>query len=164
VLENELDTNKYFLQPGYIFVSKEPHLISTVLGSCVSVCIWDCKLNFGGINHYIHPKPFRTERNSQFGSIAVPYLIKLLLNMGAQKNNLKAHITGGAQSPDMNSYKIGRDNIRIAEKVLKHHSIEIITRDTGGEMGRKVVFNNETGEIVIYKVNNLRNYDWYKDD
>lgn len=84
--------------------------------------------------------------------------------MGAQKNNLKAHITGGAQSPDMNSYKIGRDNIRIAEKVLKHHSIEIITRDTGGEMGRKVVFNNETGEIVIYKVNNLRNYDWYKDD
>lgn len=157
------EKEKYFLYPGYIFISKEPHLLSTVLGSCVSVCIWDPALKFGGMNHYMHAKPFKKERTAQFGIIAIPYLIKTLIKMGAQKHNLKAHIVGGAQNNQMGSLIVGKQNIEIAEELLRKNFIDIITFDTGGEFGRKVIFDTETGEIVIYKVKKLRDNDWYAD-
>jgi len=156
------EKQKYFLHPGCIFVSKEPYLVSTVLGSCVSVCIWDPILNFGGMNHHVHSKPFnKKDRSSQFGTIAIPYMIKLLVNLGGVRGNFKAHIIGGSQNPMMGSSLIGKENIAIAEKVLKENFIQIITVDTAGEMGRKVVFDTETGEIVVYKVNSLRKGDWH---
>ena len=105
------EKQKYFLQPGYIFVSKEPYLISTVLGSCVAVCIWDPMLQFGGMNHHIHAKPFKSKntKSSQFGSIAIPHMIKLLVEMGAVKSNLRAHIVGGSQSPTMSNSNVGNE-------------------------------------------------------
>ncbi|MDD3014170.1 MAG: chemotaxis protein CheD [Candidatus Gastranaerophilales bacterium] len=155
-----LEKQKYFLHPGYIFVSKKPYIIHTVLGSCISVCIWDSKLKFGGMNHYIHPYPFNNERNTQFGTVSIPHMIKLLVNMGGNTTNFKTHIVGGATSSQMQNSLIGKNNITVAEKILKENSIDIITFDTGGDMGRKVIFDNETGEIVIYKVNNIRECDW----
>jgi len=157
------DKEKYFVQPGFIFVSKEPYLLSTVLGSCISVCLWDPTLKFGGMNHYLHHKPFKKEANARFGSVSIPYMINLMINLGSNKHNLKAHVVGGAQNSNMGSYLVGKQNIEIAEKILKKNFIEIVTFDTGGAMGRKVVFDSETGEIVVYKVNNLREYDWYDD-
>lgn len=154
----------YFLQPGYIFSSMEPHIVSTVLGSCVSVCIWDETKNFGGMNHYTHANPIKKQKPSAlFGSIAIPYMIDLLIKMGAQKTDLKAHIIGGAEKKELNSFKIGKQNVKLAEEMLKKNFIPIVTHDTGGEMGRKVVFDTETGEIAILKVHNLREYDWYAD-
>jgi chemotaxis protein CheD len=156
------EKQKYFLHPGYIFVSKEPYLISTVLGSCVSVCIWDSVSGIGGMNHHIHAKPFcKKEYSSQFGSIAIPYMIKELVKMGGIKTNFRAHIIGGAQNPSMGSSLIGKENIKIAEDILRKHFIQIITHDTAGQMGRKVVFDTETGEIAVYKVNSLRESDWH---
>lgn len=156
------EKKKFFLQPGYIFVSEEPYLLSTVLGSCVSVCIWDPIMGFGGMNHHIHAKPFnKKDRSSQFGSIAIPHMIKLLIKMGAVKSHLKAHVVGGAQSRVMSSSTIGKENIKIAVDLLKKNNIEIVTFDTEGEMGRKLIFDNQTGEIVVYKVNNLRGSDWH---
>jgi len=160
---DSLNKGSYFLHPGYIFASRQPHVISTVLGSCVSVCIWDPINNYGGMNHYIHAKPFKTEQTANFGSISIPCLIKMMVEMGSLKHSLKSHIIGGATNPQMNSSKIGQENIEIAEKLLKQNFIDIITMDTGGEMGRKVVFDSYTGEIVVYKVNNVRKCDWYDD-
>lgn len=157
------EKNKFFVQPGYIFVCKEPHLLSTVLGSCISVCIWDSEKGFGGMNHFIHAKPFKREQTAKFGSVSIPHLIKSMLDLGASKHNLRCHIVGGSQNPQHGSMVVGRDNIKIAESIIKKHYIDIITFDTGGEFGRKVVFDTETGEIVVYKVNSLRENDWYRD-
>lgn len=158
---NAQGKEKYFLQPGYIFASKQPYLLSTVLGSCVSVCLWDPTLHFGAINHYIHAKPFKKERTAQYGSISINHMINLMIKLGSKKINLKAHVIGGAQNSAMGSCLIGKQNVEIAETILKKNYIDIITFDTGGEMGRKIVFDSETGEIVVYKVNNLRKNDWY---
>ena len=46
---------KLFLQPCTIFVHREEHWVSTILGSCISLCLWDPKLGAGGINHYMLP-------------------------------------------------------------------------------------------------------------
>lgn len=163
-MANDLEKNQYYLHPGYIFFSSSPYLISTVLGSCVSVCIWDCVLNIGGMNHYMHARPFSDEQSGTFGSVSIPCLINFLIDAGSKKANLRAHIVGGAQSPLLGNSMIGKENIDIANEIVQKNNLSVITNDTGGSMGRKVIFDNVSGEIVIYKVNKLRKCDWYEDD
>ena len=49
----------------------------------------------------------------------------------------------------------------MARRFLAKHGIKIISEDTGGNMGRKIVYNSLTNEAIIYKVHNLRRGDWY---
>lgn len=49
----------------------------------------------------------------------------------------------------------------VAKRFLAKHGIKIISDDTGGNMGRKIVYNSLTNEAIIYKVHNLRRGDWY---
>lgn len=154
------EIEKFFLQPGYIFASDSPHLIHTVLGSCVSVCLWDSKNKYGGMNHYIYSTASKGKQNAKYGDISVPYLIRLMRNMGSKIEDIKAHIIGGGQNPELSS-NVGAENIEIAEKILTMKGIEYVVKDVGGTIGRKVVFNTENGEILVYKVLNVRKSDWY---
>ena len=151
---------KFFLQPGYIFVSEQPYLIHTVLGSCVSVCLWDSSKKAGGMNHFIYSRTRPGFHNARYGDVSTIYLIRLMLEMGCQKNQMKAHIVGGGHNPELDS-KIGDENAIVAEEVLKKNMIEIVTKDVGGQTGRKIIFNNNTGEILVYKGINIRRNDWY---
>ncbi|MEJ6949843.1 chemotaxis protein CheD [Natronospora cellulosivora (SeqCode)] len=157
-----VDLPKYFLKPGYIFVSKKPYLLHTVLGSCVSVCFWDEQLKIASMNHIIYDKPFTKEQDTRFANISIPYMLKLMKDKGCLIENIKADIIGGAHNPLFNNILVSKNNIEMAEKVLKKYEIRIRGRDVGGEMGRKVIFNTETGEILIYKVNKVREDDWYE--
>jgi chemotaxis protein CheD len=39
--------------------------------------------------------------------------------------------------------------------------IRVVSEDTGGEKGRKIVFNTGTNEVAVLKVDRLRKGDWY---
>lgn len=157
------EIKQYFLQPGFIYVSKENYLINTVLGSCISVCIWDCKLNFGGMNHYIYSRDKHGERNAKFGDVSIPYLIKLMRDYGAEIENLRAHVVGGGFNPELGC-KIGNENSEIALEILKAYNIIVVTKDLGEATGRKVIFNNFNGEILVYKGISVRRSDWFNDN
>ena len=146
-MENE---DYYFLKPGSIFVSREPTSIHTVLGSCISVCIWDNKNGVGGMNHFIYHHAISNVRNCRYGDIAVPYLIKLLSETGGNRNDFIAHIVGGAQSLIPESI-VGDENVRVAKQILYQYQIPLGIIDVGGERFRKVVFHNLSGEIIIKK-------------
>ena len=152
---------RYYLHPGYIYASSNKAFISTVLGSCVSVCLWDSRNKYGGMNHFIYPKTNDHVRNGRFGNVAAPYLIKLMMELGSRKEDLVAHIVGGANNPVIKT-NIGKKNIEMAEKVLSKHNIKVSIRDIGGQTGRKLVFNTETGEILVNKGAAIREGDWYK--
>lgn len=151
----------FYLHPGFIFVSQEPHFIHTVLGSCVSVCLWDSVNRFGGMNHYIYASCNNEERNGRYGEVSLPHLLQLMLDMGSKKTNLHAHLIGGAKNPAL-SPLVGYENIALAEKWFKKNRIQVITKDVAGEYGRKVVFHNQSGEVYVYRVEQIRNNDWYR--
>ena len=140
----------YFLRPGGIFVSREPTSIHTVLGSCISVCIWDSVNGIGGMNHFIYHHAMSNIRNCRYGDIAVPHLIKLLSQTGGNRNNYVAHIVGGAQSLIPESI-VGDENVKIAKQILCHYKIPLGIIDVGGKRFRKVIFNNLSGEIIVRK-------------
>ncbi len=156
----ELD--KYFLQPGYMYISENPCVISTVLGSCVAVCLWDSVNHFGGMNHYIYSQSSGKKRSTRYGDIAIPYLVKLLCDMGSKRADIVAHLAGGGHFYQ-NVAVVGDDNAAIAEHLLEQNRIHILTRDFGGNTGRKVMFNTFNGHIVVYKGIAVRESDWYGD-
>lgn len=154
------NTEKYFLQPGYIFVSEEPYLIHAVLGSCIAVCIWDREKNIGGMNHFIYSRANNNVRSCKYGDVSTRHLIKIMIDMGCRREGLMAHIVGGSHNSEFNSNS-GNENSRVAIEMLGKYGIKIVTKDIDGQIGRKVVFNTTNGEILVYKVANLRKSDWW---
>ncbi|MBN1275880.1 MAG: chemotaxis protein CheD [Deltaproteobacteria bacterium] len=133
-----------------------------VLGSCVSVCLYDAKRKAGGINHFQFPHTNeRQNATARYGNVATITLIRMMLNDGSKRKHLEAQILGGANHPDICNKNIGRQNIMIARKILAKERISIVSEDVGGERGRKVVFNTHTNEMAVIKVEKLRSADWY---
>lgn len=152
----------YFLQPGYIIVPDQSLSISTVIGSGVSVCIYDRKKRTGGMNHFQFPyMATKGKTTALYGNVATIALLKMMSAHKPGKNHFEAQMFGGAFNPQKNDKDIGRDNIEIARKVLLKSNIPIISEDVGGEKGRKIVFNTSTSEVAVLKVDTLRDIDWY---
>lgn len=157
-----LTSTHYFLQPGYIFVPGQNISISTVIGSGVSVCIYNRKKRIGGMNHFQFPyMGTKGKTTALYGNVSTMALIKIMLAHESRKKDFEAQIFGGAYNPQKKNKDIGRENIEIARKILLKSKISIISEDVGGEKGRKVVFNTSTNEVAVLKVDSLRDIDWY---
>jgi len=159
---NSIAAANYFIEPGYIFVAAKPTVVSGVLGSCVSICVYDHKRKIGGMNHFQFPcTQDENLATARYGNVAVPTLIRLLVHDGSETKHMEAQIVGGAYNPEISSKNIGQDNVRIAKKILSKEKIRVVSEDVGGEKGRKVVFTTNTNEIAVIKVGKLRKSDWY---
>lgn len=153
--------DNYFLKPGYIYTPDSPVSISTVLGSCVSVCIFDRKRKQGGMNHFRFPLTRDREKaTADYGNVATLAMVAMMLDSGSKTKDLVAQIVGGANNPEVSNQDIGRENVRIARKVLVGKKIRIISEDVGGTRGRKVVYNTANNELAVLKVDTIRKGDW----
>lgn len=152
----------YFLKPGFIYVSTKPTMISTVVGSCIAVCVFDRKQKIGGMNHFQFPV-IRSAKHAtaRYGNVALSTLINLMINEGSKFEHLEAQILGGAYNPEVSNENIGRQNIKVAKKILAEKGIRLTSEDVGGEKGRKIIFNTNINEIAVVKVDKVRQEDWY---
>ncbi len=167
-MENNANTpvaQDYFMKPGYIFVSAKPTVISTVLGTSVSVCIHDKKRKVGGMNHFKYPATSKPdEATADYGNISTKHLVKMLLRGGSRRKDLEAQLFGGASNKTVSREDMGRKNLSMARQILLKERIPIVSEDIGGLKGRKVVFDTSKNEIVVAKVEKLRQKDWYPYD
>jgi chemotaxis protein CheD len=147
--------NEHFLYPGTLLADKTPYTITTVLGSCISVCFWDPQLKCGGMNHYLLPL-WNGEglASPKYGNIAITKLLEKVLSFGCNRRNLVAKVFGGAAIMQNASglLNVGERNIMIAEDLLAEEKIMITGSDVGGNLGRKIIFNTETGAVLVKKV------------
>ncbi|MEO8108800.1 MAG: chemotaxis protein CheD [Ginsengibacter sp.] len=143
--------NKHYLYPGKLFASRKPHIVDTILGSCVAVFLWDHFLQFGSINHYMLPQANKEKQPSfKYGDIAIAALITRMLKMGSDKKNIRAKVFGGSDIAHSNSaFNIGKRNIVLAKSALNEEQIPIISYSVGGPLGRKVIFNSASGIVLI---------------
>jgi len=155
-------SNRYSLEPGYIYLPERATLVASSVGSCVIVSIYDKKKRFGGLGHFQYPViRDRHKATSRYGNICILTLIQMFLSRGSKKRHLEAQIFGGAHLPRRFGKNIGMDNVRLARRALRYYGIHVASEDVGGEKGRKVVFNTATNEVAILKVNQLPTYEWY---
>ncbi|MCG8390151.1 MAG: chemotaxis protein CheD [Cytophagales bacterium] len=137
--------------PSTFFVHKTAHEIQTVLGSCVAVCLYDVKKQFGGMNHFMLPVwNDQGLATPKYGNIATNRLIDKMISLGSEKKDLVAKVFGGANGLVQNSvYEIGKRNITVAYEILERNHIPILKSDTGGVRGRKILMNTATNKILL---------------
>ena len=152
----------YFLKPAYIFIPSKPTLISTVLGTCVAVSLFDKKRRVGGMSHFKYPRISDPQRaTAHYGNVAIPTLINMMMEGGSSIRHLEAQIFGGAHNPEYASEDVGHENVELARMVLQKRGVKVVSEDVGGEMGRKLVFHSQKNETAVMKVERLRPADWY---
>lgn len=144
------EIKQHYLYPAALFAEGTPHVVSTILGSCVAVCLFDPKSNKGGINHYMLPLwNGQGLASPKYGNIAIERLIERMLALGCSKSNLQAKVFGGGEVIETNvsNFQIGDRNIKIAIEMLQEHKIPIVAKSVGGKLGRKIEFITHTGEV-----------------
>ncbi len=168
--ETETETDlpekaSYYLDPGYIYFPADPTTLRTVVGVCVAVCLWDAQLEQGAMNHFIHPATANPETATpKFGNVATAELIAMMERAGSSRENLQAQILGGAAPKGPGGPETGVNNAQMARDVLRRKGIQIVSEDTGGNMGRKIVFDTGTGHVMVLKVQRIRSEDWGEAD
>ena len=163
-MKEEVSSQNAYLEPARLRVCKVASTISTVVGSGVAICMWDRKKRFGGMCHYLYPEMLDKGKTTvKYGNVAIYALIKIMKDYGARKQDIEAQIFGGADPIFEEGVKetFGPLNIRSAHAALEKYGIKVTSEDTGGHMGRKIAFNTDTNEVVIYKVEKMRKEDWH---
>lgn len=141
---------KAFVLPGELAFSKEPTYISTVLGSCVAVCIFDASKRIGGVNHFVVPEAQAGGmEGNRVAETAIKSLLKEFLVAGSKISSLKAEIYGGAKvvTAFNTIADIGDRNVLKARQILTELKIVFNLRETGGTLGRKLIFDTSTGRV-----------------
>lgn len=142
--------NTHFLYPAALFANRESFKVSTILGSCVAVCLYDPTTQMGGINHFM--LPFWNGQglaSPKYGNIAIERLVEKMISMGCKKSNLKAKVFGGGEVIDTNisQFQIGQRNIKLAMDMLEELRIPVVAKSVGGKLGRKIEYCTGTGEV-----------------
>lgn len=145
-------------------VSKTFGAITTVgLGSCVGISIYDKYKKIGGLAHVMlaDSRKFNNNKNKmKFADTAIPLLISELVKLGANKRMLEAKIAGGASmfnfSDNSIMNDIGKNNVEMVKVVLAENKIPLVSSDVGGNKGRNMTLDIETGEVIIEMVGSDR--------
>ncbi len=145
-----------YLPPAELVVSAAPLAVTTILGSCVAVCLCDPLLGVGGINHYL--LPHRAEPGEgllRFGNLSTERLITQLTALGCRAERLEAKIFGGAwiigSRPGRGEH-LGAQNVRAAEGILRERGIRIAAADVDGPRGRKVIYCTDDGTAWVRRL------------
>lgn len=144
--------NKVFLLPGQIYFSDGSELISTVLGSCVSVVFYDSVTKKSVMTHYVLPE-FMANRNqaatARYGDIALEQAISWFKTQGVPVGRVQAKVYGGANMSDGNTIgeAIGASNIVFAIQYLTMKNISIVEENLGGFIGRKIIFHSHNFQV-----------------
>ncbi|MCX5810587.1 MAG: chemotaxis protein CheD [Proteobacteria bacterium] len=141
------------ISPGEYYVSNEEVLITTLLGSCVSACLYDPYNKISGMNHFLlssrrysRDMPVCITEAGRYGVHSMELLLNEMWKQGAERGNLKAKVFGGGSvlktidSPASNYFAVGEVNIRFIREFLQNENIPLISSDLGGTAGRVIYF------------------------
>lgn len=150
------------LLPGEYYVTTRDMVLTTVLGSCISACVYDSQSGIGGMNHFMLPAGKDDNGmqlpSARFGDYAMDALIGEILKSGARKANLVAKVFGGGNvQRAMISSKIGSQNAKFVRAYLAEHDIRILAEDLVGLNPRKIYFFPRTGKVLMKKLYVLHN-------
>lgn len=133
---------------GECRVSKDPEVVlSTVLGSCVAVCMHDPEASIGGMNHFLLPGDSAGgSGDMRYGVHSMELLINDMLKLGAQRRRLVAKVFGGASVIKKQS-NIGKSNGEFATSFLQREGIPVRAQDLGGTQARRLKFQASSGDV-----------------
>ena len=145
--------------PGQYHATAGPGTITTVLGSCVSTCLWDPVARIGGMNHFMLPGDQATPgsawaASARFGVYAMEVLINQMTRLGADRRRLVAKVFGGARVlAGFDTLDVGAKNAEFVLEFLKVEGIPLLAQDLLDVHPRKVHFFPDSGKVQVKRLN-----------
>jgi chemotaxis protein CheD len=144
-----------YLQPGQLHVAYTPTTITTILGSCVAVCLFDFRARIGGTNHFMLPQFAGSGvQSARFGNVAMQELLDRMIAAGAHRAFLRARVFGGSCMFEQmrKAQHLGQQNINLAIDFLTFRGIDIVETNVGGDRGRKLRFHTDEGDAWLTSI------------
>jgi len=144
--------------PGQYHASGAHGSITTVLGSCVSTCLWDPVQRVGGMNHFMLPGDASAAASpsgvsARFGVYAMELLINEMVHLGADRRRLVAKVFGGARVlQGFERLDVGALNCEFVLNFLREEGIQLLAKDLHGTAPRKVHFFPATGKVQMKRL------------
>ncbi|MBF0352659.1 MAG: chemotaxis protein CheD [SAR324 cluster bacterium] len=152
------------IDPGEFHATKEPIIISTLLGSCVAACLYDPVRKIIGMNHFLLSNkryskalPVEITEAGRYGIHSMELLINEMIKNGARKEYLKAKAFGGGNmlqnsNDSTNFFCVGQVNARFIREYLATEKIPLIAADLGGDNGRVIHFSAMDFSVHVRKI------------
>ncbi len=150
------------LHPGDCRVSASAVVLSTLLGSCIAVCLYDPQSRVMGMNHFlladrrqVGKLPLPASDAGRYGIHAMELLINGMLAHGAVRARLQAKVFGGGNvlgrqcEDDKNFMCIGAVNVRFVREFLERDRIPMQAADLGGNVGRLIHFDGRDFSVYV---------------
>lgn len=152
-----MQVGKHYLYPSNIFVSDQPTVVTTVLGSCISVSLFDTVNLIGGINHFMLPL-WNGEglASAKYGNMAMEKLLSEMVRKGAKRSNIQAKMFGGANLVNL-TLNVGERNAETARRLLEKENIQLVAESVGGTSGRKILFDTSSGLVKMRYIQQTHN-------
>ena len=156
-LEGGVPAEAIFLQAGDFHFGAAPQQIATLLGSCVTVTLWQPRRRIGGMCHFLVParpggqRPQGAALDGHFAEDAFALFDRAILKSDCQPEQFQAKLFGGGDMfPGSNTrVDVGGQNIAAARALLKQRGIALLAEHVGGAGHRKLVFDLATGEVQL---------------
>ena len=132
--------------------------ITTVLGSCVSTCLWDPVERIGGMNHFMLPGDGSSSgspwaASARFGVYAMEVLINEMIRLGADRRRMVAKVFGGAQLlAGFDRLDVGAKNSGFVLEFLRVEGIRVLAQDLLDVCPRKVHFFVDSGKVQVKRL------------
>ena len=147
-----------YLKPGEIFLATEPSLVTTVLGSCISITMHHRASRLSVICHAAMPSSNQARNRKKLEDfLYVDSCLTWMIGQYSEKQikprDIEVKMFGGSSMftdhgplrPDTN---VGRKNIDTALDILRRNGFTLAAWNVGGSQGRKLINNTATGEIL----------------
>jgi chemotaxis receptor (MCP) glutamine deamidase CheD len=137
---------------GGVFASRAPAVVRTVLGSCVSACLFDPLVNVGGMNHFMLPDGDQDgDQPTRYGINAMEVLINEIMKLGGERRRLRAKVFGAGHVLNIQSVGIAvpQRNALFVKEFLATEKIPILSQRLGGVNPLQVHFFTHAGKALI---------------
>ena len=167
---------KIRILPGEYHVTTENIIITTLLGSCVSACLYDTVQGVMGMNHFLLSSkrysrdiPILLSEAGRYGINSMELLINDMIKLGAKKKHMQAKVFGGANvmeraCGDDSFFCVGDVNCRFIKGFLQAERIPITASDLGGSFGRVINFSYGDFSVFARKIKKTKTIKLEKED
>lgn len=165
--DKQLKMHAAKILPGEYYVTTQPEVIVTVLGSCISACIRDSVAGIGGMNHFMLPmskdgndhwRASDPSAATRYGNYAMEHMINDILTHGGKRRYLEVKICGGGRVlKSMQLIDIGKKNIDFVKDYIATEGLKLLSEDVGDIYPRKVQYTPATGRLRIKRLRSMHN-------
>ncbi len=137
--------------------------LTTLLGSCVALCVWHPVRHIGGLAHIVLPRrdrsklptgPATESLDPRYADEAIMLFHAEAEQFGSRLCEYHAKVFGGGDMFDSSEKRtavmeIGKRNIEAVETLLAAERVTIRSRHLGGQGHRKLVFDLVSGDVWL---------------